>query len=168
MDAGASCKRQRHGDLLEGVLQVAAGSLELADEVGTMQQLEGGRLVGGQPGFQDPADLLARHGGVEIGGAGAKRFEISPGGGALVVTAIWAGRLAATDPPCWLGGWTELAAQSPYEILRLPGERHHVLLGRMALDRAYRPAPRPRLWAGSRCANVITGKANCAAGQSFT
>jgi hypothetical protein len=65
----------RHGDLLDGVLHLAVGGFQLADQVGTMQQFEGGGPMAVQPFFQHLADPLAGVQGVEVLGLDAERLE---------------------------------------------------------------------------------------------
>ncbi len=69
--ADAAALRLRHRDFLDGVLQLHARGVELLDEVRTVQQLEGGGAVAGEPGLEQPPDPVARMDGVEIGGADA-------------------------------------------------------------------------------------------------
>ncbi len=64
------------GDLLQGVLQVGAGGFQLLDQVGTVQQLERRGVVAVQEAFQQPADAVARVGGVEVGRLDAEGIKV--------------------------------------------------------------------------------------------
>ena len=55
-----------NGDLLQGVLDLDAGGVELLDQVGPVQQLERRDLLRAKPAVQQPADPLAGVDGVEV------------------------------------------------------------------------------------------------------
>ena len=67
--------RLRDGDLLDGVLQLQPGRLQLFDQVGPMQELERRRAVARQPAFQQPPDPIAGVQGIEVVRADAERLQ---------------------------------------------------------------------------------------------
>ncbi len=72
VDADAGGLRLGDGDLLHRVLELDARGLELLDQVGPVQELEGRGPLAVQPVLQQPADAVAGMDGVEVGGADAQ------------------------------------------------------------------------------------------------
>jgi len=64
------------GHLLDGVLQVHAGGVQLLHQFNSVQQLERRGLLARQPALQEPADHLPRVQGVEVLRADAERLDI--------------------------------------------------------------------------------------------
>ncbi len=76
VDADAARLGLRHGDLLNGVLQVVARRLQLLDQVGAVQQLPRSRSLAHQPVLEQAADPVAGVDVVEVLRADAQRAAV--------------------------------------------------------------------------------------------